>query len=106
MFGNDFGWDLPPGCSHDDIDEAVGANSKTQWQDETLVANFANANNKFEVWELPARQLSVVSMRGRIFHRVERAEAYIAREFDASGVLIVSPDDILEEMKRREQAAK
>lgn len=24
MFGNDFGWDLPPGCSHDDIDEALG----------------------------------------------------------------------------------
>ncbi len=23
MFGNDFGWDLPPGCTMNDIDEAV-----------------------------------------------------------------------------------
>jgi hypothetical protein len=76
-----------------------------QWQDETLVAIFANVNNKFEVWELPARQLCTVSMRGRIFHREERAKSFIAREFSMD-VLIVTPDDILEEMNRREERSK
>ena len=76
-----------------------------QWYDETLVAIFANVNNKFEVWELPARQLSVVSKRGRIFHNEDRAKSFIAREFSMD-VLIVTPDDILEEMKRREAHTK
>jgi hypothetical protein len=76
-----------------------------QWYDETLVAIFANVNNKFEVWELPARQLCTVSKRGRIFRTEERAEQFITEQFPDS-VLRVTDDDILEEMKRREQAAK
>jgi len=75
-----------------------------QWYDETLVAIFYATNNKYEVWELPARQLCTVSMRGRSFHTEERAEQFIAEQFNSSDILLVTADDILEEMKRREQS--
>ncbi len=76
-----------------------------QWYDETLVAIFANVNNKFEVWELPARQLCTVSKRGRIFRTVEQAEQFIAEQFPDI-VLRVTDDDILEEMKLRAERSK
>ena len=74
-----------------------------QWYDETLVAIFYATNNKYEVWELPARQLCTVSMRGRSFHTEDRAKSFVMSQFPDT-VLIVSPDDILEETKRREAA--
>ncbi len=73
-----------------------------EWNDETLVAIHANANNEWEVWELPARQVQTVSTRGRVFRSFEKAEAYIEEQFDAANILRVEADDILEEMEERE----
>lgn len=75
--------------------------NKSEWHDETLLAIFATGNNTFEVWELPARAHATVSKRGRIFRTEDKAEAWIADQFDASDVLRVSADDILEEIKWR-----
>lgn len=74
-----------------------------EWEDETLVAIATLGNNKFEVWELPARQRSRVPGRKPTFHRFERAEDYIALNYPAT-VLKVTVDDFRQEMERREAA--
>ena len=71
-----------------------------EWEDETLVAICNCSNNKFEVWELPARQMRMVGGRTPKFRTYEKAEDYIAEQY--TGVLIVTPDEIREEMSRRE----
>jgi hypothetical protein len=73
-----------------------------EWEDETLVAICNCSNNKFEVWELPARQMHMVGGRKPKFRTYEKAEGYIAEQY--TSVLFVSADDIREEMSRREAA--
>ena len=73
-----------------------------EWEDETLVAICNCSNNKFEVWELPARQLHKVGGRKPKFRTYEKAEQYIEDQY--TNVLVVKPDDIREEISRREAA--
>lgn len=69
-----------------------------EWEDETLVAIETQADGRYKVLELPARQVRVIRYH-KLFTAYEKAEEHIADQY--SRALTVQCEDIDEEQRRR-----
>ncbi len=93
----DFGWDLPPGCTLDDIDEATGANRPEHQDDEPERLYEYNIGDRVMLGAYPCRvEERDISRNLPEYHiRSENGTDYWVREWDISPYFMPTQDPFL-----------